>query len=138
MATIEEALRTVLIGNVGVSALVGTRVYPVVAPQGASLPAVVYQRISANRQHHLQGPSGLTQVRMQFTAIATTYSAMKALANALRQALDGYRNTVSGVFVQAVLSAGEREQFIGETVQSGAEADMTYSTQLDMLVWHSE
>lgn len=138
MATIEEALRAILIGNAGVSALVAGRVYPVVMPQGAALPAVAYQRISANRQHNLAGPGGLTRVRFQLTNIASTYSSMKALANAVRVAVDGYRGTVSGVFVQAALSEGEREQFIGETVQTGAEANMTYINQLDVLVWHNE
>lgn len=138
MATIEEALRAILTANAGVTAIVSTRVYPVVIPQAATLPAVAYQRISATREHNLGGPGGLTRVRFQLTMAAATYAAMKALANAVRVALDGYRGTVSGVFVQAALSEGEREQFVGETVQTGAEANMTYNTQLDVLVWHSE
>ena len=67
MATIEEALKGLLVANVGVNAVVAGRVYPVVHPQGASLPAIVYQRISGVRVGQHGAVSGLAHPRFQFT-----------------------------------------------------------------------
>jgi len=43
----EEALIAKLLADAGVSALVGTRIYPGVRPQAGPLPAIVFNLISA-------------------------------------------------------------------------------------------
>jgi hypothetical protein len=130
---IEEALFAHLTSDSDVSALVGTRVYPLVAPQDAELPLLVYQRISTPRVRSQSGPSGLAHPRFQITARATSVSQLRDLANKVRIALDGFKGVMggaSGVNVGAIFQDNERDGY-GETT-------MEYSVQMDFIIWHRE
>lgn len=85
----EADLLAVLEANVGVSALVGARIYPMILPQRVTLPAIRYQVISTIPQPTHNGASGLRQYRIQLSVHAATYSAAQAVAEALHAALDG-------------------------------------------------
>lgn len=121
---IEERLFYYLTGNPGVAALVTDRVYPLIAPQDAALPYLVYQRISTARERSHSGPSGLAHPRFQVTAVAATYSAVRNLANAVRIALDG------SALAQAVFVENEMEAW-----DDSAEA---YVCRIDAIIWHEE
>lgn len=130
---IEEALFFHLTVDPDVSALVGTRVYPLVAPQDADLPLLVYQRISTPRVRSHSGPSGLAYPRFQITARATSVSQLRDLANKVRIALDGFKGVMgggSGVNVGASFQENERDVY-GETTKE-------YSVQMDFTIWHRE
>lgn len=133
MSVIEEALVSRVLANATVAATVGTRVYPVVAPEGVTLPALVYQRISGVREHTHDQVGDLARPRFQFGAIALTYSAAKALANAVRSALDNYSGTVLGVRIDAIQVQNEIDTFNASTDEAS-----TYLTWLDFIVWHHE
>ena len=62
---IEPALRAYVLADPAVSALIGTRWYPVVLPQSTAFPAVTYQRITTTRVGSHHGPSGLAAARFQ-------------------------------------------------------------------------
>ena len=97
---LEEGIYTELSTDSGVTAIAGTRGYPLVIPQDASLPAWAYQRISGPRVLAHDGPTGLAQARVQFTCTAGSYDEAKSLANAIRGALDGFKGMLGGgVFV---------------------------------------
>lgn len=134
MTVIEEALRTVLTGNGTVSGLVGTRIYPLVLPQGVTLPAIAYQRISGVREHTHDKTGDLARPRFQWTCVATTYSSAKALANAVRAALDNYRATASTVVIEAIYVENEIDVFN----ESEDQGDSTYGVLVDATVWHHE
>jgi len=90
--TAEESLVARLTATAGVTSLVGTRIYPMQAPQTAVLPLVTYQRISTVRPGSLRGPVGLADPRIQVDCWAESYSAVKVLADQVRRSLDGYAN----------------------------------------------
>jgi hypothetical protein len=92
---IERAVRAHLIATAGVQALVASRIHPFRAPQGAVPPFIVYQRISGERLHTLDGPTGRVHPRIQIDAYATTYPAARAIADAVRGALDGFQGDVA-------------------------------------------
>lgn len=92
---IEQALYALLTTDTGVSALIGTRLYPLTIAQDVALPAAAYQRISGPRKHAHDGPLSVAEGRFQFTCQAATYAAAKSVANAIRQALDGYNGAVT-------------------------------------------
>lgn len=52
---IEESIVSALTGHAGLSALVGNRIYPKRAPQGAEFPHVVFFRVSGARHNNLDG-----------------------------------------------------------------------------------
>jgi hypothetical protein len=133
MSVIEEALVTRLLADATVAAAVGTRIYPLVAPQGAAMPHIVYQRISGPRVHTHQG-SDLAHPRFQFACNAATYAAAKALANAVREELDGTHVTQSGVRIDRIQTQNELDVFN----KSQSQAADTYTTLVDVVVGHGE
>lgn len=133
MSVIEEALHYLLKNNAGVSAVVSARIYPTVAPQNVTLPCVVYQRISGVREHTHDAIGDLARPRFQFAAIATTYSAAKLLANAVRVAIDNYAGTVLGVRIDSVLVQNEIDGY-----NLATDTTSTYMTYVDAIVWHHE
>ena len=87
--TIEQGLVAHLLADGPVAAIIGTAVHPGKIPQGAPLPAIVYSRSSSIRENTLAGPSDLVKVRMRLDCWHTTYADAKALADAVRIALNG-------------------------------------------------
>lgn len=133
---IEEGLYSYLSGKAAISALVSTRVYPMLVPQGATYPAISYQKISGNHVRALSGSTaGLANPRIQINCWARTYSAAKSLAEQVRLAMDGYAGSMGSESVNACFLMDERDQF---EPSPGNEADRLYCTQLDFEVWHGE
>lgn len=98
---IEDALRARLLADADVAALVATRVYPLKLPQGATFPAVVYQRISTTSDGvAMESPVGPVRSRVQVTAWGVTFSATRQLAEAVMHALHGWSGTAAGESVQ--------------------------------------
>ena len=130
MAVIEEALYSILTTDAGFSALVGSRVYPLQIPQDAALPATAYQRISGLQVFSLSGSSGLARPRFQLTHVADEYSVVNGVANAARAALNGYRNTIAGVEVQAAFLENDDDAYARETG--------LFVIRQDYFIWHVE
>ena len=101
--TIEEGLYSYLSTNVGVSALVSTRIYPGTLPQNWTAPAISFQRISGVRLRRLSGPVGRATPRIQIDCWADSYSGAKALAEAVRSAMDGYAGLMGTTTVGSVV-----------------------------------
>lgn len=87
--SIEEGLRAELIADSAVAAIIGTSVHPGAIPQGGGIPAVVYSRVSSQRDVDMDGPSDFVQVRMRVDCWHTSYAGVKSLADAVRAALNG-------------------------------------------------
>lgn len=130
MTTLEEALYTKLTGTTAITDLVSTRVYPIQLPQDPTIPAIVYQRVDTPRTHAYTGPTGLARPRFQFDCIGTSYSQAKTLGNTLRQTLDGLRDTISGVWIQGVMSLNEVDFF-------DPAVDM-YRISIDFMILYEE
>lgn len=92
---IEQALHDKLADTAGVSALVGSRIYPLLAPQRATRPYVTYQRISTERDFALDGGVGRAQGRIQIDAWAETQLGARAVADAIRAALHGFTGDIA-------------------------------------------
>lgn len=70
--SIESDLYSGLTGHAGLSALISTRLYPDVAPQNATRPYVVYQRISTRKFQAISGTVVAYLPRFQFSIYADT------------------------------------------------------------------
>ena len=134
MSVIEEALHTRLTtgGHAGIAALVGTRVYPQLADENATLPFLVFQRISGPRVPDLAGPTGLAQPRFQVDAYSESYLTAKNVATQVRLALDGYSATVDGVMIHGVTFVDERDLF------ESATDPKLHRVSMDFRVSHDE
>ena len=129
----EQVARNALVSSTAVSSLVGTRIYPVLAPAAAALPFAVYRRSSIQRQQTLAGPLGLPRVNMEMQIYATTYEGAREAADAFRSVLDGYGGTLNNVEVQNASLEQESDDFVQ---LAGAELPPVYSvTQNYALTW---
>lgn len=138
------ALRAFLLADAAIAAVIGTRLYPVVVPQGAAYPAVTIRRISGERYAVLRGPASLVRPRLQIDAIAAgaaagAYRQSQALGTLIRQRLEGF----DGVMVDSTVSPNitwrvwvqfddERDLFDEDEVSGGFARHSA-----DYLVFHS-
>ncbi len=119
----EIAVKTHLAANPAVSALVGTRIYPLALPQNVTYPAIRYQLIDTPRIYTKDGYSGDSRPRLQIDCWALTYLGAKQLAATVRTAMEGYLYAIC----------------VDE--QEGYEQDPlppVYRRILDFQVWHKE
>ncbi len=91
---LEEALFKHLSGTAAVSALVASRIYPVLSPQGTRSPMVVMHRVSTFRDHSQAGSSQRAEVIMQFDCKASTPMDARSIAEVVRLSLDGFAGSM--------------------------------------------
>jgi len=104
--SLESALYEYLKSKSSVTALVGlaaaARIFPDMAPKldpdGKELPKpyIVYQDITSQSSHHVGGAAGIAHTIMQIDCYGSTRVQAKALAEALRLAMDGVRTPAFG------------------------------------------
>jgi len=131
---IQHALETILEEDSGVSAIVSSRVYPLLRSTGSALPAITYQKIDGPRLQSHDGPSGTAHPRFQVNIWAKKYTEVVTLAERVRIALDGYSGTVGTVVIQAITLEDEADAMEAEDVE---EMKM-YGIRQDYFVWHEE
>ena len=96
MAGCEPLVRALLLADPIVNGQVGgTRIYPLVRPQGTALPAITYQRISRTRFDPLQGMERVQNARLQIDVWGVDYGDVKDLAADVLEVLAGYAVTES-------------------------------------------
>lgn len=127
--SIETALYSYLTSYAGLTALVGDRIYPLVIPEQAGLPAIAYQRISTRITYSHDGDSELDRTRFQFACVAKTAKEAREVAEQVVAALSAYSGPMDGLNVGA--------SFI-ENRLDGYEPQPTdaYVVRVDALLWH--
>jgi len=130
----EAVCRSALIADAAVAALVGTGVYPVIAPATANLPFITWRRSGVQREQTLAGPMGMPTVILTVDCFAETYEAVRDLADKCRLVLDGYGTSESeSVVVKNVSLTNEADGFVQ---LAGGEMPPVYSvTQTYSVMW---
>ena len=131
---VEKAIRTVLAGDTDVAAVVSTRIYPVLIPQGAALPAITYQLLSSEPFAAHDGHTGHTKDRFQINCYSTSYATAKDLAEKVRLALSGYSGTSESVVISEIHHQGTTDTF---TAPRDAGETGVHQVQLDVLVGYA-
>lgn len=126
MKSPEAVLRNVLVTNTVASSVVGTRVYPILAPQSAAMPFITYRRAGIQRQQTLAGPSGVPKVTVEVDVYAATYEAARDVADRVRRCLDGYGGTVDNTVVKQTSLENEQDDFVQ---LAGADLPPVYSVK---------
>ena len=73
MKDICQALYEYLSGQKEIASQVGSRIYPIVLPQDAPLPSIVYAPVLANYDSALQGDTGYARQTIQIVCHARTF-----------------------------------------------------------------
>ena len=100
--TIETGLRTHLLADGPVAALVVTRVYPLKLPQSPTYPALTYEIISDIPHRALAGDSDLERIRVRIHCWAATYTGAVDLAGKVRTAVADFSGTMGTTEVPSV------------------------------------
>ena len=118
-----------LSNNLSVSALVGTRIYPMIRARGEVLPALVYTVISASPIATLSN-SGYADDIFSVSCDDLTYGGAQTLADTVALALDNFKYTAAAPYIYAC-----RLDSRAETIDnSGERAGATYRVTLDFYV----
>ena len=121
-----KAIYSILTGDSAVSALVGNRIYPQIAAQGAAFPFIVYVLQDTSPSDTKSGVSTLDEVRYDIVVASESYAEASDLTNKVRTALDRYTGTVSGVVIDSI-------QFIDLDVDNDPATE-TYVTSSEYII----
>lgn len=84
---LESKVYSALVATTRITDTVGTRIYPLILPQEPTLPAITYQRITGEKQNHLEGYANLEQVRLQIDIWGTTLTGCKTMSTVVHSVL---------------------------------------------------
>jgi len=86
--SVESDIVTLLKASQTLKGLVSNRIYLGQAPEGATLPYVVFYNVSESLGHTHDGLSGLRDRRVDVLCVAATHSTASTMADAVVAALD--------------------------------------------------
>jgi len=98
-----------------VSALIGLRLYPGLAPQNVGYPAVVYQRISAVPESLMTDDTDILRERFQMTVLAEDYATASATAIQVKAAFQRWQGTEASVIVEDSFLSGDIDLYNPDT-----------------------
>ena len=97
MKDICQALYEYLSADADIKKRINGRIYPIVLPQNALLPAIVYSPVLANYDSALQGDTGFVRQTVQFVSHDTTYKKTRELSRLIKKALQDYQGDMNGL-----------------------------------------
>ena len=130
---IEKLLTLLLKNDAGVLAIVANRIYPMLVPQDAAMPALTYQKISGNWQVQMDGPHNMSRERFQINCWAETYAGAKSLADAVRAELNGYDTGNASIGVHLITLENETDLLVDVGDMRGTRR---YARAMDFMVWY--
>lgn len=116
-----------------ISTIVSARIYPEVLPQHATLPAITYNQVSANRVRALSGPAGKARRRISINSWGETYKSAHELADAVRQTLEPFFGSMANTEVGSIMLDNEIDLFEEEAGVTGI-----YRVVQDYIIGHLE
>lgn len=127
----ENVTYALLTGAGAVTAIVATRIYPVVLPLKQPTPAIVYELVSAVRAPAIDAQSAthLTRSRVQVNLLSKDLAVTRTLRDAVVAAMQHQRGTLGGVVVHSITHAGEGPVTYDEALD-------LYHRPVDFLITH--
>lgn len=102
-----------------VSSLISTRLYPGLAPQGATYPYMTFQTVSGGDENCHDGALGIPEQRIQFDIVADTADETEQIKDALYDLLHGFVGTIGASNTTTI----ETSRFDNEVDMSEWEED---------------
>lgn len=128
------ACHEVLFSRINALAEVTGGCYPGYAPQSASKPYVVYERLDDRPFRQMSGSCGLAEATYQVTVYADDADSAFTVSEAIREDLDGLQGvTVAGVPVRRISLKNERDA----TILFNSSQDETYEVYMDFMIFYT-
>jgi hypothetical protein len=86
-------------------------IHPVMAPQNAAMPLVVYRRTGTRRERNLLGNVGRPVASFSVSIVSYTYSEAKEIADAIRLGVDNFTGTADGVTIVNTALVSESDNY---------------------------
>ena len=115
MATIEQAIYSILSSASSISSVVGTRIYRVKMPDNPTLPAITFQTSYGSGIESFDGDSGLRNPIIAIDFWAKSAGAASDLAERARKILLGYSGVHQDIRIDNVLEWSHVDLFESET-----------------------
>lgn len=132
---IEVAFRNLLTADETVAPLVADRVYFINRPQDERRASIVLNLVSSTIPDMTFNGSDYVTGRMQLSCLAPTYPQAKALAQAARDAIDGFSGTNDGTAIGYIVIDSFRDipvlplQGAGQPATFGVSVDAIFLTK---------
>jgi hypothetical protein len=118
MPVFEDALYDYLISDPTLNDLVNGRIYPQRLPEGVLLPAISWQRISAERTYTydpFDETDAYVSARIQFNCWAGVPEEAMTVGDAILGALSGYGGPMAGELIGSSFAVNEIDDFEAAT-----------------------
>ena len=117
---IGKSIYNILANTANVSALVGTRIFPNVAPQTTAFPFIIYDVTGVEPTNTKDGVSTLDTNNVMISVYSNTYSEASSLAQLVRIAMDRLpTNTYAGEDIQSSEFQGYNDIFDNTSGNAG-------------------
>lgn len=104
----QQIVNAALKATAGVTAVAGQRIYPVVVPQDAALPAVA---IDVRPGGAIGGNVLANAITVDVAAITHVEADMHALVEAVQGALEGYNGNADSTYLRSMMRSGYTETY---------------------------
>jgi len=139
MAEVSQAVFTRLSTYSGLTALIGTRVYPSLAPQNPKTPYVTFQQIAGGVPTSVMGAdNALTPTLFQIDAWGTSYLVAHQVATQAQAALQRYSGTPSGSGIEIHQGFIERlptDIYEDDIAQADDVSKRLHRVSMDVRIW---
>jgi hypothetical protein len=129
-ASMEKDLRSHLLADTGIAAVVVDRVYPRWPRKTFSPPYITFERAGTEHATSMRGSSGLAKGRVLLAVWSESFEGARALIELIRLRLTGFTGTVGGT------------QFQGITVQNDLDFrepnSNLFGVEVDCGIWFAE
>lgn len=132
---ITRAVHSLIADDAAVQAVVGDRVYAVVAPQGVAMPFIVHQRITGVPSEVLSGSSGLVRSQFQVVIYGRAYDVIWDLADKVRLVMQGFSGDVDEFTIDHIHMIDQSDHPV-DPFQADQAGVM--GARLEFAVWHHE
>lgn len=102
MADICQVVYELLMGNEEITKRVDDRIYPMLLPEDAPMPSIVYTPIHAKYDSAMQGDTGFVKQTIQFSCHDSTFKKSRELSRLVKKAFQNYKGNDKGLYIQAV------------------------------------
>ena len=133
MPALDAALADYVKADATLLALLSGRVYPLLAPEQAALPFVVYAEIEYRAEHHMGNVTGLVQTFWQWDCYADRHARARDVAFALTSALDHLTGSVGGLDIRCIFVRDRRSSL--EDDAAGGQMQV-FRVSLDTEIWY--
>lgn len=136
---LETIIKSLLEDNGNITDLVGDRIYPLDGDEGAVEPYIVWQIISAPRDHTMDGVLSLVKARIQITCWANDYLTAANIKETVRVALDNFSDfndpSIADVIIQRIHYEDENDIM---DFTAGVDESKRFGKQMDFFIWFNE